>query len=245
MSNFNYFSSDINNQEISSFFNSGAIFFRKTSLEDSFLTKSIYQTSHPQLELKRNAMSNIETSKVSKSSDILTTFPSKPIAHNNPIEKPVQVSSDSLSEINETKKINASEEKMETENVKKEIEDIEETPKSKGKGGKANNKTKQVNQKEDTATPKKISMEIKEIVEDKDEEESEEEKEKEQDKEGSNSSQTEMEDEDKNERRVYTKRAVDKVKRWTKEEAKMYEKFIAEHEDIMSDSSSKEMQRSF
>ena len=48
-----------------------------------------------------------------------------------------------------------------------------------------------------------------------------------------------------NGKRIYNKRTNEKVKRWTKEEALLYEKFIEMYLDIMKDSSSKRNKKIF
>jgi len=44
---------------------------------------------------------------------------------------------------------------------------------------------------------------------------------------------------------VYTKRTTDKIRRWTKEESKLYEDFIDMYSDIFNDSSSKRVTKIF
>lgn len=46
-------------------------------------------------------------------------------------------------------------------------------------------------------------------------------------------------------KRVYTKRTTDKIRRWTKEESKLYEDFIDMYSDIFNDSSSKRVTKIF
>lgn len=46
-------------------------------------------------------------------------------------------------------------------------------------------------------------------------------------------------------KRVYTKRTTDKIRRWTKEESKLYEQFIEMYSDIFNDSSSKRVTKIF
>ena len=46
-------------------------------------------------------------------------------------------------------------------------------------------------------------------------------------------------------KRVYTKRTTDKIRRWTKEESKLYEDFIEMYSDIFNDSSSKRVTKIF
>lgn len=51
--------------------------------------------------------------------------------------------------------------------------------------------------------------------------------------------------EQKSGKRVYTKRTTDKIRRWTKEESKLYEDFIDTYSDIFNDPSSKRVTKIF
>lgn len=46
-------------------------------------------------------------------------------------------------------------------------------------------------------------------------------------------------------KRVYTKRTTEKIRRWTKEEAEAYEKFIDMYSDIFNESGSKRVTKVF